>query len=119
MITNFEEITRGLDPEEKQLVHILLNGFKTKTKSNPMKAPEIIKTINAKKKELGLTKNFSEPRFRKICNFIRSKGMIPLIATSSGYYVSHDKEEIRKQIESLNERAMAIINSANGLKKFL
>lgn len=119
MVTNFEEITRTLEPEEKKLIRVLLAGFETKTKANPIKAPAIINAINAKKKEFGLTKKFSEPRFRKLCNFIRSKGMIPLIATSSGYYVSHDKEEIRKQIESLNERAMAIINSANGLKKFL
>jgi IS4 transposase len=119
MITNFEEITRELEPEEKRLILVLVNGFKTKSKENPMKAPVIIKTINSKKAELGIKKNFSEPRFRKLCNFIRSKGILPLIATSSGYYVSYDKNEIKKQIDSLNERAAAITNSANGLKKFL
>jgi tetrahydromethanopterin S-methyltransferase subunit B len=50
---------------------------------------------------------------------IRSKGILPLIATSNGYYCSYDKQEIMEQIKSLQERADAIINSANGLKKFL
>lgn len=119
MITNFEDITRDLEPEEKQLVRVLISGFKTKTKDNPIKAPDIIKKINLDKQRLGLKKNITEPRLRKLCNFIRSEGMIPLIATSSGYYVSYDKEEVKKQIDSLNERASAIIGSANGLKKFL
>jgi hypothetical protein len=45
--------------------------------------------------------------------------MIPLIGTSRGYYISHDKEEIAKQITSLEERAAGILTGANGLKKFL
>ena len=116
MITNFELITSELNDDEKKLVPILIKGFVSHKSSNPIKAPEIIKAINNGKY---VSSVFSEARLRKISNFIRSEGIIPLIATSKGYYVSYDKNEIEAQIKSLNERAESIIHSANGLKKFL
>jgi len=119
MITNFEEITKELTEEEKKLVPILIKGFNTKTKDNPIKAPEIVSAINSKRETLGLKSNFSEVRLRKIVNFIRAEGILPLIATSNGYYCSKNKEEIKSQIESLTQRADAIMVSANGLKKYL
>lgn len=118
MITNFEQYTHELTDEEKKLVPILIAGFKTKTKSNPITGADIVKAINSQKEKFGI-KTFSEPRLRKICNFIRAKGILPLISTSNGYYLSYDKEELRKQILSLNERADAIRNSAAGLEKML
>ena len=119
MITNFEYLTREMTDEEKKLVPILIKGFSTKTKDNPIKAPEIVQSINGKRETLGLKLNFSEVRLRKIVNFIRAEGILPLIATSNGYYCSKDKEEIKNQIESLTQRAEAIMSSANGLNKFL
>jgi hypothetical protein len=119
MITNFEFLTREMTDEEKKLVPILIKGFNTKTKDNPIKAPEIVQAINSKRESLGLKSNFSEVRLRKIVNFIRAEGILPLIATSNGYYCSTDKEEIKSQIESLTQRAEAIMSSANGLNKFL
>jgi hypothetical protein len=115
MITNFTEYTSEMSEDEKKILPILVNGFSKITKDNPIKAPDIVKKINDK---YGI-KTISEPRLRKICNMIRSKGILPLIATSNGYYCSYDKQEIMEQIKSLQERADAIINSANGLKKFL
>jgi hypothetical protein len=44
--------------------------------------------------------------------------MLPLIATSDGYYVSYDKIEIEKQIQSLKERAESINRCANGMLVF-
>ena len=119
MVTNFEFLTREMTDEEKKLVPILIKGFSTKTKDNPIKAPEIVQAINAKRLSFGLKSNFSEVRLRKIVNFIRAEGILPLIATSNGYYCSKDKEEIKSQIESLTQRADAIMSSANGLNKFL
>jgi len=52
---------------------------------------------------------------RKLTHFLRCNSILPLIATSKGYYVSYDNAEIDKQIKSLQERAAAIIESANGL----
>lgn len=118
MITNFEHYTLELTDEEKKLIPLLINGFSKRTKDNPIKAPELIQRMNENREKYGI-KTITEPRLRKLCNFIRSKGILPLIATSDGYYCSHDKTEIQRQIQSLIERADAIYNSANGLKRFL
>jgi hypothetical protein len=56
---------------------------------------------------------------RKLVNHIRVKGILPIIATSQGYYVSYDKQDILDQINSLTQRANSILNSANGLRNFL
>ena len=66
----------------------------------------------------GLIK-ITEPRLRKLVNHIRVKGILPIIATSQGYYVSYDKQDILDQINSLTQRANSIINSANGLRNYL
>jgi hypothetical protein len=119
MITNFETHTDELNPEEIKLIPILVNGFKRHNKNNPIKAPEIIKAINDKRGKLMLKNKFSEPRLRKCSNYIRTNGILPLIATSQGYYVSFDRDEILAQVESLNQRANSILKSAEGLKQFL
>jgi len=119
MITNFEEITKDLTLDEKKILPILINGFKSRTKEKPIKAPEICKAINNRLSEHGLKRKFSEVKLRKMTNLIRTNAILPLIATSDGYYVSYDQNEIRNQIKSLNERAQAILSSANGLQIFL
>jgi len=119
MIKNFETHTEELNYEEIKLIPILVNGFKRHSKASPIKAPSIIKSINEKKEQLGLKNKFSEPRLSKCSNYIRTNGILPLIATSQGYYVSYDKQEINSQIQSLVERANSILKSAEGLKKFL
>lgn len=119
MITNFEHITRELTDEECKLVPILIKGFSTKTKETAVKAPDIVEAINKQSDKFGLKNKFSEVRLRKIVNFIRSEGILPLMATSNGYYCTDDREEIRSQIDSLTQRAEAIMVSANGLKKYL
>ena len=118
MITNFDGVTEPLSDDEKKLIPILIRGFKLHGKDNPITGAEIVKSLNDKKDIFGI-KNFSDSRLRKITNYIRSEGMLPIIATSKGYYVSYDKEEIQNQIKSLQERADAILNSANGLKIYL
>jgi len=121
MITNFEEITRGLSDDEKRLINVLVNAF-TKVfngKEKAIKGPELISQINEWNKTQGIKVVLSEPRLRKLSNFIRSKGIIPLISTSKGYYCSYDKFEIQLQIKSLQERADAILTSANGMRRFL
>jgi hypothetical protein len=58
-------------------------------------------------------------RLRKMVNYIRSNSLIPLIATSHGYFTSDCKQTIQEQIKSLQERANSIERCAQGLKKFL
>lgn len=113
MITNFEQITADLNEYELSLVPAFINGFKHHSKQNPIKAPEILR----KMKERGY--KVSDARLRKIVNYMRSKSILPVIATSQGYYTSFDPDEIRKQAKSLQERASAIESCANGMLAFL
>ena len=116
MLTNFENITYELTEEELILAKDFCEAFRKYTKDNPIKAPEICKRVNDNK----LTKTkFTESRLRKICNYIRSNGMIPLIATSNGYYVDYSPEVLQSQIRSLKERASSIYRCAQGLEVFL
>jgi hypothetical protein len=118
MIKNFEEITKEMTQDEKILVPMIIRGLSTRTKQNPIKGAEIVSAINSQKDKYGI-KLFSEPRLRKIVNFIRTESILPLMGTSNGYYVTQDRTELESQIESLTQRAEAIISSANGLKKFI
>jgi hypothetical protein len=119
MITNFETITADLTEKQLLMVPYLVGGFKNHLKGNPIKAPEIVDQCNTffKAKEMDL--HMTEPVLRKCVNYIRLNAMIPLIATSEGYYVSWDKEDIRNQIKSLRERANSITLCADGMEKFL
>ena len=113
MITNFEEITKDLSEEEKKLLPILIKGFRLHGIDDPIKAPDIIQKLSEKGIKL------TGARLRKLTNLIRSAGILPLIATSNGYYVTVDKQEVQKQIKSLTERAEAIMAAAKGLEKWL
>jgi hypothetical protein len=118
MITNFEEITAYLTPEEKELTVSIMQILMKLKKSKPMLSTEIVELIN-KKHFVGTSYKFTGVKLRKYCNYIRSKSLLPIIATSNGYYVSYDKNEIALQIESLEQRSEAILNSVNGLKFYL
>lgn len=118
MITNFEEITANLTPEEKELTFAIMQILMKLKKSKPMKSVEIVERINKQFYKTSDAK-FTGIKLRKFCNYIRSKSLLPIIATSNGYYVSYDKTEIALQIESLEQRSEAILNSVNGLKFYL
>lgn len=118
-VTNFEIETKPLTEEEKLVIPMLVAGFRTKTKEAPIKAPVIVEKMNAALLERGIKLKLDQSRLRKLCNYIRSNGILPLIGTTHGYYCSTDKKEIESQITSLKDRAYAILNSANGLEKFL
>jgi hypothetical protein len=119
VITNFEDITYELTKEEMALIPPLVKGFSTHTVDNPIKAPEIVAAMRRHLKSKGSRTTFSEARLRKCCNYIRGQGLLPLIATSKGYFVSRDRVVIESQIRSLVERADAIAHSAHGLNKFI
>lgn len=119
MITNFESITYELTKDEKTLLPVLIAGFKSHDRNSPIKAPAIVAKVNRYFADRGSKVRLTEPRLRKMCNYIRSNSMIPLIATSQGYYTSYDVDEIRLQVISLRERAASINNCADGLSVFI
>jgi len=115
MITNFENITHELNDIELEMLPLMIEGFKRYTKQYPIKEPEIVARFNSKNSRLKL----NGARLRKLVNHIRCHSMLPLIATSKGYYVSSDIAEIRNQIKSLRERANSINRCADGLLNYL
>lgn len=119
MVTNFEAITPNITDRELEIIPFLINGFRTHGKNNPIKAPEIVRQMNTFLPTKGYKIKMTEPRLRRCANYIRSNSMLPLIATSEGYFVSEDRTEIERQIKSLYERASAIKSCADGLKAFL
>lgn len=119
MIKNFEEVTNELNPIELSIIPIMVAGFNRHKKNDPIKAPDIVKNMNIHLKCKGIKLTMTEARLRKCCNHIRKNSIIPLIATSKGYYVSNDPQEISDQIQSLMQRANSIQECAQGMAKFL
>lgn len=115
MITNFETHTEELSIDELKLVPTFVRAFTKYTKDNPIKAPQIVERFNANT----TGKKLSEPKLRKIVNHIRSYGLLPLMSTSHGYFVSDEINDIKSQIKSLEERARSIQRCADGLKKLI
>lgn len=113
MITNFEEITHELTDKEKSILNIVVNVFLKI--NNPIKSHEVCSMINQEQSIFKVT----DVRLRKFVNHIRKNNIIPIIATSNGYFVSFDKNVIQKQIISLYERANSIKDTAIGLEYFL
>ena len=119
MITNFETLTIELTDEELQVIPILIKGFKTHEKENPITEPNIIENMNIfLKQNTDLKIKITGVRLRKMVNYIRVNALIPLMATSQGYFVSYDQKEIESQIKSLYQRAKSISNAADGLLLF-
>ena len=119
MITTFENITHELSEEELRLVPVIVHSFRHYKKTNPIKADLIVSRMNTYLESKGVKTRMNQPRLRKIVNYIRTNGLLPLIATSNGYFTSDNPVDILDQIKSLQERANSIERCAIGLRKFL
>lgn len=117
MIKNFETITYELTDLELEILPALITGLKTKTKGNPIKAPKICEGMQLYLKNNNYKLKFTQARLRKMINYIRCESLLPVIATSKGYYVSYSEQELDAQIESLVNRANGIMDAARGLKQ--
>jgi len=112
MIKNFEEITKELSwYESAVLLPLFIRGLKNKIgKENAVTSTEIVRNLKSKGYKL------NGVRVRKLIHHIRVNHLIPrLIATSKGYYVSNDKEEIEAFILSLEQRISSIKEIKNAL----
>jgi hypothetical protein len=115
MVTGFDLHTAPLTDYEKKLVPIIIKGLYTKRSPNDaVHGAYICERVTA----LSGTK-LTEPRLRKITNFLRSAKILPVMATSKGYYISFNKDEIAKQILSLEQRRDAIQSAIDGLKLWI
>lgn len=106
-LKGFEDINPDLSKYElEMLLPAMLPAFLTKIGvKNAVKGKDIAAGMKAR----GF-KKCTDVRVRKIINYIRRKNLIlGLIATSKGYYISNDKEEIADYITSLDGRTNEIM----------
>lgn len=113
MINGFEKETANLNEYERDTLLPIVAGWLKQTNAD---RPIINRNATQWLKRNGY--NCSEARFRKIVSTIRLECLVEnVIATSKGYYVSDDAEEIADYIQSLRERAGAINAIADALCK--
>lgn len=109
MLSGFEKYTDSLTDYEKEvLLPVFVQGLRTKIgKESAVTNAFMIKAL----KQQGY-KHLSEPRVRKIINYIRCTGLIHnLVASSKGYWVENDLEERRKYVDMVKERAEAMLSA--------
>lgn len=116
MILGHEYHTGDLNEEERMLAKRLISAFSKRSKNNPVTALEIVCGVNA---NIPLTQKFSDRRLRKIINHYRVNGILPIISTSKGYYVSYDENEIEGMVISLSQRANSILEACYGMQRIL
>lgn len=119
MITSFEQYTFELNDAELAALPTFIEVVNTGTDHKPLKAVTLVNMVNAHLHDRRIEYRMTDERFRKFVNYVRSHGVLPLIATSHGYFVSHDPEVIRAQMKSLRERAGGILAAREGLAAFV
>lgn len=118
MITNFEKITADLTEDELAIKEDVLDAFKNSLPiGKTLKSDSLEYAIkHYLHTECNIKINFEATRLRKWVNYFRSCGILAILATSKGYYISNDPGEIMSQIDSLEERARSIQTAATGLR---
>ena len=116
MLPGFEDHTNDLTEYELQeLVPVFVNSFK---KHVGKEAAITNKEIVSKMKIAG--EKMTEIKVRKIINHIRTHALVPgLVASSSGYYVTNDPQEVERYINSLDGREAEIRRVKTTFKQYL
>lgn len=114
MITLFENITQQLTKLEKEtLVPLVLKALEISSESYKLKGWAITNYLH----QCGYS--VSEPRLRKMINYIRVTNMAKpkvVIGASSGYFLTDKIDVVEKQIESLLGRIDAIKAAVDTIK---
>ncbi len=105
MINAFEGQTEKLTIEQITIAELIAFDLMERVGSeSAIKSCEMV----TKLKSLGIP--IDDILLRKMINYIRRKKLVKnLIATSSGYYVENDHSKIKKYMDSLTQRATAIL----------
>ena len=113
MINTFEKETKPLTDWE--MMH-LLPAMVKELSQHVSRRSAIKSDYIAERMLLATGQKPNGARIRKIVNHIRITGMIPcLVATSEGYYVAANAEEIADCVISLQQRAKQIDQVAQAL----
>lgn len=106
------------------MAKFIANTFLSK-QAGAITGKEIASIFNAKLDDFNARfnthiKKISETHIRDMINWARSNDVCKkgeICACPSGYYLSEEKEEILKQIESLEGRISSINNAIKGMRK--
>lgn len=110
MIEGFEKETEPLTTKERFLIDPIVRGLN----GHVGEAKAITNFQMCASLELGGYGKLSPARLRKIINHIRAEKLVRnLIATSKGYWVETDPAKVRKYVNSLRDRAGAILAVAD------
>lgn len=122
-VTNFEEITEDLNGKDLFFEPFVASTLrKLVGDKNAKKGKQIVKEINTEvsnKYKPSQVNEFTEVRLRKFVNYYRTHGLIPVCATSKGYFISFENKVLQSQVKSLKERASGILLGARGLEKWI
>lgn len=112
MLYGFDEQTSPLtEVEEHVLLPLIVQGLKNRTNADgDIDKDGPVTEIYACRKLNALGHNITGPRWRKIINYIRVRGIVPrLCASSKGYWVETDDERYMKWIGSIQGRIDALV----------
>lgn len=101
MIQGFQKQTKPLTEYERDvLLPVICRGLRTKIGiGNIISGAKIVKAMTAAKYKL------TEPRLRKIINYIRNHNLVPCLASNGqGYFIATCPEEIDDCIASIQGR---------------
>lgn len=124
MVENFEDITEDLTEKELQVLPDVIEGIKyALTGSQSAKKQHIVvDLVNSyllNKHGMFAPIVLNSVRLRKFTNYLRKNAMLPIIATSNGYFISENPDVIKSQIRSLKQRSRSIYDAAQGLENYL
>lgn len=127
MIEGYEDYTAELTViEKKVLVPRLVAGLKRRGgKKAAITARQICEEWNGQvhtytdgPKELAYTVNLSQANVRKLIHHVRVCGLVPgLVASSVGYYVTKDPQELAAFIATLESRRNSINQVVAAMRK--
>lgn len=103
MINDFEKYTEELSDDEMKLLPAFVAGLRNKIgKQNAITNKAIQKAFRESEK---WNLNIPDARVRKIINHIRINGLVNgLCASSNGYYVAANDQELSDYLEGLKQR---------------
>lgn len=116
MIEGFEQQTKALNEEDKELVRIISEGLNSMPKGK--KYSSNISYFIERLATVGLV--VDEIKLRKIFQYIRLKDLVlGLCSDSTGYWVTDSPEELEATIRSLEDRIKNQLTTIQALKRQL